>query len=128
MRDNSEKKRNTGLLFFMRNPYMKFQDSSFNGLSYSRYKKCDPHSCAKRVGGKVIRFFKNHTWLLQPRLDLHRSGGAFPRPPNNSGSMQVTIVHVTPQFLDRGFKFRKGGLFSLFCLIFSKITHENEII
>ena len=33
-----------------------------------------------------------------------------------------------PGFLDRGFKFRKRGLFSQFCLIFSKIPHENEII
>ena len=33
-----------------------------------------------------------------------------------------------PGFLDRGFKFRKGGSLSKFCLIFSKIPHENEII
>ena len=32
MGDNSKKKENTGLLFLLRNPYMKFQDSSFNGL------------------------------------------------------------------------------------------------
>ena len=29
----SEKKKNTSQLFFMRNPHMKFQDSSFNGLN-----------------------------------------------------------------------------------------------
>ena len=49
MGDNSEKKRNTGLLFFMRNPYMKFQDSSFNGLKVTvGTKKCDARTHQKQ--------------------------------------------------------------------------------
>ena len=48
MRDNSEKKRNTGLLFFMRNPYMKFQDSSFNGLKDTAGTKSVTHIHARK--------------------------------------------------------------------------------
>ena len=40
----------------------------------------------------------------------------------------LEFAGADPRFLDRGFKFRKGGSFSQFCVIFSKIPHENEII
>ena len=33
---NSEKKKNTGHLFFMRNPYMKFQDTSIHRLKVKK--------------------------------------------------------------------------------------------
>ena len=58
MGDNSEKKKNMGLLFFMRNPYIKFQDSSFNGVKVTvGTKKCDPHThTAKAIC--PINFFK----------------------------------------------------------------------
>ena len=42
---------------------MKFQDSCFNGIKVTADTKSVTHnSCAKTVGGKVILFFKNHTW------------------------------------------------------------------
>ena len=56
MEGNSEKKKNMGLLFFMRNQYMKCQDSNFNGLKVTvGTKKCDArtqswgHNYAKKV-------------------------------------------------------------------------------
>ena len=39
MGENSEKKTSTGQLIFMRNPYMKFQDSTFKGLNVTVGKK-----------------------------------------------------------------------------------------
>ena len=58
MGDNSEKKKNICLLFFMRNPYMKFQDSSFNGLKVTvGTRKCDaPTHTPKAIC--PINFFK----------------------------------------------------------------------
>ena len=46
--DNSEKKKNMGQLFFIRNPHMKFQDSSFNGLKVT-------------VGTKSVMHASTHT-------------------------------------------------------------------
>ena len=84
MRDNSEKKKNTGLLFFMRNPYMKFQDSSFNGLKVAVDTKSVTHIHVRKQKEERSSDFSRITPGLRPlppRLDPHRSGGAPPPPP-----------------------------------------------
>ena len=62
MGDNSEKKKIRVCYVFMRNPYMKFQDSSFNGLKVTvGTKKCDPLTHAPTHDPKAIcpiNFFK----------------------------------------------------------------------
>ena len=48
MGDNSAKKKKDGFAIFIRNPYMKFQDSSFKGLKVTvGRKKCDPRPHAR---------------------------------------------------------------------------------
>ena len=51
MGDNSEKKKNTGQLFFMRNPYVKFK-TSFNSLKVT-------------VGTKSVTHARTHPRTLQ---------------------------------------------------------------
>ena len=52
MGDNSEKKKYTGQLLFKRNLYVKFQDSSFNGLKVT-------------VGTKSVTHARTHPRTLQ---------------------------------------------------------------
>ena len=89
MGDNSEKKKNTGLLFFMRNPYMKFQDCSLNGLKVTLCtKKCDPrtHACnsksnmthqlfqswGNKYGIQVHHFSLNHDLCFEQKYDNYQ--------------------------------------------------------
>ena len=119
---------------------MKFQDSSFNGLKVTAGTKSVTHIHARKQQEERSSDFSRITpglRLLPPRLGPHRSGGA--SPPTPQKQFWIHACHfrtcnpppppgADPGFLDRGFKFRKGGLFSQCCLIFSKIPHENEII
>ena len=70
MGDNSEKKNKYWFVIFMRNPYMKFQDSSPNGLKVTvGTKKCDARTHAPKAIWP-INFFKVGGIIIILYLDL----------------------------------------------------------
>ena len=72
MGDNSEEReKKKDLLFVMRNPYMKFQDSSFNGLKVTvGTKKCDAGRTHAPKAICPINFFQSwgHNNHFVPRF------------------------------------------------------------